>query len=454
MSTLRFVLRTDKPDKLGRCPIEMIYQISGQRKKSFTELKLNPILSEGGQWDIKTQRAIYLRPDQLKKIKRASPDLPLSNILLMESEVNEINSELTSIAAQINDIEKLFKLNKEVYSAESVVAKYKATLTDKTEKTDHKEFLYNFIDEYISEHSATRAYGSLTVYKSVKNHLLNYQTKTKERIRFDKLDYAFFQRFQNFLIECTKTDINGNVSPMLNNTTIAKALSTLKTLIGYARKNGIKINEGYRDFTIKKEKLEVVALTQDEFDKLRTIDLSVNKKLDRVRDIFCFSCATGLRVSDLLQLKREHIKGDEIKLVVTKTKRALTVPLNKISASILEKYKDQNKPLPIISAPKLNDYIKELCELAGIDDPVEIVRFRGAKREAITYPKYKLIHIHTGRKTFVTLSLEKGMSAEQVMAITGHTDYQSFKRYVDVTKKLTKVVMAKAWGEVPILQVV
>jgi integrase len=95
-----------------------------------------------------------------------------------------------------------------------------------------------------------------------------------------------------------------------------------------------------------------------------------------------------------------------------------------------------------------------LCKKAKINEPIEIVRFRGSKRETETLPKHDLIHLHTGRKTFCTLSLEKGMSAEQVMSISGHTDYKSFKRYVDVTEKLKKVVMIKAWGDVPKLKAV
>ena len=154
------------------------------------------------------------------------------------------------------------------------------------------------------------------------------------------------------------------------------------------------------------------------------------------------------------QLKREHIKRDEINLTVKKTKTELTVPLNGITSKILDKYKELHKPLPLISSQKLNTYIKELCKDAKINEPIEIVRFRGSKRETKTFPKYELIHLHTGRKTFCTLSLEKGMSAEQVMSISGHTDYKSFKRYVDVTEKLKKVVMVKAWGEVPVLKAV
>jgi integrase len=179
---------------------------------------------------------------------------------------------------------------------------------------------------------------------------------------------------------------------------------------------------------------------------LYNFDLSENKKLAQVRDIFCFSCATGFRYSDLKQLKREHIKADEIILTIIKTGERLMVPLNPYSIGILSKYRQHHSPLPMISNQKLNDYVKELCLLAGINEPIEIVRSYGIKREAIIYPKHELISLHCGRKTFVTLSLEKGMSAEQVMACTGHRSYQSFKRYINITGKLKKTAMMKAWG--------
>ncbi|WP_158991672.1 site-specific integrase [Mucilaginibacter sp. L196] len=448
MGTLRFTLRTDKIGKSLKCPLELIYQISGQRKKVFIDSKLNAI-----NWDAESQTAIYITPIKAKKIF-PQPYKNLDAVILMDSEVEEVNNSISKVKSDINDIEKRFELDKVPYTAQMVIDRFKNNKSEKTQKEEHRDLLFDFMDKYIKDHELTREKGSLGVYRSIKNHLHAYQAETKHKVRFETIDYAFFQRFQNFLIGRTKTNNNGEVSPLLNNTTIAKALSTLKTFLGYARRHGIKVNDSYKDFSIKREKLEVIALNEDEFTALLNIDLSQNKKLDKVRDIFCFSCASGLRVSDLEQLKREHIKNDEINLIVKKTKTELTIPLNKISYSILNKYKDQNKPLPLISSQKLNEYIKDLCELAKINDPIEIVRFRGPKRETIIYPKYKLIHIHTGRKTFVTLSLERGMSAEQVMAITGHTDYKSFKRYVDVSKKLAKVVMVKAWGEVSNLKAV
>jgi len=442
MSTLRFNLRADKPDKFTKCPLELIYQVSGQRKYyQLKDTKLNSI-----NWDAGHQLAVYVTP--LKAKKMLLPDLhkSLDKIVLLETEVETMNSYIAKVKADIRDIEVRFELDKIPYSATMVIDALKSGSSSKTKKEEHKDYLFDFMDKYITDHISSREAGSLTVYKSVKNHLQAYQAETKNKVRFDTIDYAFFQRFQTFLINRTKTDAKGAVKPLLNNTTIAKALSTLKTFLNYARKNGIKVNDSYKSFSIKREKLEVIALTQAELSALLNMDLTKNKRLDQVRDVFCFSCASGLRISDMQQLKREHIKQDEINLVIKKTKTELTVPLNEITYAILDKYKELHKPLPLISSQKLNIYIKELCKDAQINEPIEIVRFRGAKRETTTYPKYELIHLHTGRKTFCTLSLEKGMSAEQVMGISGHTDYKSFKRYVDVTEKLKKVVMMKAWG--------
>ena len=441
IGTLNFVLRTQKTLKNGKAPIYLTYSI--HRIRIFNSINRYSIFSD--YWDIDSQRAKYIPQREARKLM---PDI-LPNDLLTETEINDINDEIDKVKVNIQEIENMFEALKKPFSSQMVIDELKAidAVSPKTKKEEQTGLVFDFIDRYVNENESTREKGSLSVYKSVKNHLQVYQDTTGHKVTFEKIDYSFFQKFQTFLIQRTKKNKAGEVSPMLNNTTIAKALSTLKTFLGYARKHGIKVNNSYRDFTIKREKLEVIALTQEEFDSLMNADLSGNKRLDKTRDVFCFACATGLRYSDLDQFKREHIIDGFIKMTIKKTKTELTIPLNSISASILYKYKELNKPLPMISNQNLNYYIKELCEQVGIDQPTEIVRFYGKKRVIKTVPKYELIGFHQGRKTFVTLSLEKGMSAEEVMTISGHEDYKSFSRYVKVTENRKKVVMLKAWGE-------
>lgn len=441
MGTTRIVLRTETKDKDGLSQIRLVYQISGKRQYFKTSLK-----AREENWDQKKQQAIYI---DKKTAKKLLPGVDFDT-LPSSKEIEEINQEINLLRKEVADIEKRFMLNKIPYSTQMVIDAMEEKRMPVTKKEATSKELYFFIGKYINDHSSTRKRGSLSVYKSLMNHLQQYQKQTGKNISFDTIDYSFFQEFQNFLI-----DKQG-----LNNTTVAKQLSTVKTFITYAKKQGVVISDKYKDFTIKKEKLEVIALTNDEFETLYKMDLSENKKLDHVRDVFCFSCVTGLRYSDLAQLNRVHIQRDEIKLNIQKTSEQLTIPLNPYSKAILAKYKNQHRPLPVISNAKMNEYLngkdvkddkgktkhhKGLCEIAGINEAVEIVRFRGTKRETNTYPKYELITVHTGRKTFVTLSLEKGMSAEEVMSITGHKDYKSFSRYFVITDIRKKAVMSKAW---------
>jgi integrase len=423
----------------------LIYQISGQRKYyAIPESSILPVY-----WDAEGQKVKFVDG---KTVKQLMPDAE-SKTVLLKDELNQVKETLDGIRIKVQAIENSFLERGIPFSAQMVVDRLKEGSRLQTKKDESSTFLFEFMDRYINDHQGIREKGSLSVYHSLKNHLKAYEQQTAKKVSFLAIDYGFFKSFQNFLIKHRQ----------LNNTTVAKQLSTVKTFLNYARLHGIEVPDGYKDFKIKREPLEVVALTLDEFETLFNMDLSNNLRLDKVRDIFCFSCATGLRFSDLDQLKREHIKNGEIRLTVKKTKELLSIPLNTYSASILAKYQEQLAPLPMISNQKMNAYLKGwddkneqtgttihhpgLCEIAGINEPVEIVRFRGAVREAKILPKFKLIGVHTGRKTFATLSLEKGMSAEETMAITGHKDYKSFKRYVKVTEQRKKVVMGKAWGQ-------
>lgn len=426
MGTIKLTLRTDKPliktetKGVYKYPVELQYLISGQRKYFNTGQKLFE-----DNWSQGEQKAVFIRKGSL-----------------LQSEINKVNDELNEITGTIRKIERRFDDNKLEFSPATVIDELIKIRRPNNQKGSVNN-VFDFIDQYITEHQTTRVKGSLSVYKALRTHLSNFNKK----VTFDKIDYQFFQAFQTFLVDKEIKDKAGKViKTRLTNITAAKQLSTLKTFLNYAKVRGVIVSDKYKSFKIKQERLEVIALTNDEFENLLKLDLSANRPLDQVRDVFCFSCTTGLRYSDLKQLRREHIKADEIKITVKKTKDPLTIPLTPYSKAILRKYKDFKNPLPVISNQKMNEHLKKLGRMAEINEQIEIVRYRGNVREAIVYPKYELIGCHTGRKTFATLSLERGMSAEEVMLIGGWEDYKSFKRYGKVTEERKKFVMMKAWG--------
>lgn len=169
---------------------------------------------------------------------------------------------------------------------------------------------------------------------------------------------------------------------------------------------------------------------------------------------FLFQCFTGQRFSDIAEIKRDDIKNNSWYLHTYKTKDIIEIPLTELALEILDKYKANEKPLPIISHQKTNQLLKEVCKLAGIDEPITIVRYRGNQRIEINKPKYEFISTHTARRTFVTLSLEKGMKAETIMEITGHKNYKTFKKYLKITSKVKHNEMNKYWKKPALLKII
>ncbi len=199
---------------------------------------------------------------------------------------------------------------------------------------------------------------------------------------------------------------------------------------------------------MKDTQKEVIFLTDAGLDAIRNYAIPPTKQyLERVRDVLIFCCYSGLRHSDVYNLKKSDIKDDHIEVTTGKTADSLIIELNNHSRAIWNKYKDvafpDNKALPVISNRKMNDYIKELGELAGIDMPVRITQYRGNEREDVVLPKYQLLSTHTGRKTFICKALALGIPVQIVMKWTGHSDYKTMKPYIDVADEIRASAMNK-----------
>ena len=193
---------------------------------------------------------------------------------------------------------------------------------------------------------------------------------------------------------------------------------------------------------------KVIFLTRNELDKIRACQIPAAKQyLERVRDVLLFSCFTGLRHSDVYNLKRSDVKEEHIEITTIKTADSLIIELNDHSKAILEKYKDipfqNNKALPVVSNQKMNEYLKELGELAEIDEPVRETYYKGNERIDEVTPKYALLSTHTGRRTFICNALALGIPVQVVMKWTGHSDYKAMKPYIDIADDIKIQAMNK-----------
>ncbi len=169
--------------------------------------------------------------------------------------------------------------------------------------------------------------------------------------------------------------------------------------------------------------------------------------LYNVRQLFLLSCLTGLRYSDYSRIKSEHLKKDHegnplIHIRQEKTGEFVDIPLtseaNEITSQLL------SKEIHPITNQKMNLYVKELCRQVGINEPFEVNKYKGKAKTTHTFPKFQLITTHTGRRTFATNLLLKGVPAEVVMQFTGHKDYRSFSKYVNIPKVSQMALVRKA----------
>ena len=90
----------------------------------------------------------------------------------------------------------------------------------------------------------------------------------------------------------------------------------------------------------------------------------------------------------------------------------------------------------------MNEYLKHLCELCEINEPITRVNFKAGQREEETQPKYALIGTHAGRRTFICFALSSGIPPQVVMKWTGHSDYKAMKPYIDIAEKVKAEQMA------------
>lgn len=274
-------------------------------------------------------------------------------------------------------------------------------------------------------------------YVTLKSKLIAFQTFSNFAIKFETIDLMFYDLFKNYLLE--KENLSTN--------TMFKYFKYLKTFMKWSYEKKKHSNLDFKSFKTPQHQTDIIYLTDWELSKLYDYDLSNNKPLSNVRDVFLFQCYTGVRYSDILNLKRHDIKNNVWHLHTKKTKQYLQIPITKKANAILKRYENDTKPLPSVSEQKTNARLKELCKLVGIDELVSIVKYRGNNKDEKEFFKYELVSTHTARRTFVTLSLEKGMRPEIVMAITGHTDYSSFKKYIKIVTTIKEQEIKQAWDE-------
>lgn len=400
-------------------PIRMRVTYNGKRVEFTTGYRIDV-----SKWDAEKQK---VRNGCTNKLKQSSSD---------------INMDLQQQQAELQNVFKEFEVQNILPTPAQLKDAFNSRMKSNEVMEKQQEItLFEVFDKFVKERGCQNSWTKATYQKfaALKNHIKEF----KEDITFEYLDEQGLNEFIMFL--CTEKD-------MLN-TTIGKQIGFLKWFLRWGFQKGYHQNNAFEIFKprLKIAKKPVIFLSKEELQKLCSYEIPAEKQyLKRVRDVFLFCSFTGLRYSDVCNLKRSDIKSDRIVITTQKTTDGLIIELNEVSKAILDAYKNFCFPndmvLPVISNQKMNKYLKELGELAGIDEPVKVPYCKGNERTDKVFPKYKLLGSHAGRRTFVSTALIKDIPPHVVMKWTGHKDYKSMEPYIDVADKTKKQYMEKMNG--------
>ena len=420
-----FALESRKKDGVPiveNVPIRMRVNFASQRIEFTTGYRIDV-----AKWDVDKQR---VKNGCTNKLKQSA---------------SEINAALLGYYTELQEIFKRFEVADMMPSPAEVKEAFnnRHGQNEKTElaSADTSNVPSNFYEAFddfvrVCGRQNDWTHSTFEKFAAVKNHLKNFRSE----LSFEFFNEEGLTEYVQYLREVRE----------MRNSTIGKQLSFLKWFLRWSFKQGMHSNNAYDTFKpkLKDTQKKIIFLTWEELNRLREFKIPPTKQaLERVRDVFLFQCFTGLRYSDVFNLRRSDIKGEHIEVTTVKTSDSLIIELNDHSKAILEKYKDvefeNDKALPVITNQKMNDYLKELAELAEINKPVRQTYYKGNERIDEVTPKYALLGTHAGRRTFICNALALGIPPQVVMKWTGHSDYKAMKPYIDIADDIKASAMSK-----------
>jgi len=397
MATLKFVLSKSQNQRKIKSPESML-MLRYTHKKKVTYITTHKNIRDD-HWDSKNQ-----------KIKRSSPGSDRANIYL------------NNIKQKLNDIVNGLLIENEDPSTNYVKSLYSEQKAKQNKKTQFTFFEY--AEHFLDLSKKSKSPGTLKTYRTVLNQLKKYENYSGKKLNWHNIDMDFYYDFQDFY-----TGVQG----FMNNGVI----KNIKVILNDATDKGYNTHLMYKNknFRTVREEVNNIYLSEEELDKIINLDLTDNKSLERVRDLFIVGCYTGLRFSDFSELKKEHIVGDTFKIKTTKTNEWVTIPLMDIVKKIMVKYRDNSNSLPKSCVNQtMNKHLKEIGKLAEINGNFLKVRTKGRQRIEQSFEKYELITTHTARRSFATNMFKRGVPSRVIMKITGHRTEKAFSTYIKVSQ--------------------
>ncbi|MBS7565659.1 site-specific integrase [Mucilaginibacter conchicola] len=383
MLAVLFCLRKPKNYESGSAPIYLRITVDGKRTEISIGRKCNP-----DRWDIDTGRATGNKED-----------------------ARSLNAFMSSIEHQLYEIHRQMTAADETVTVETIKSRY----TGKLERArtlvaifeDHNEKMKALIGHEFEKSTWQRYETALMHTKD----FMQWQYNITD-IPVSKINFAFLNDFEYYL---------RTVRKCANNSAI-KYIKNLGKIVRICLGNGWLTIDPYLNYKPRTQKVYRQVLDTKELDRLTKKKIP-NARLRTVRDIFVFSCYTGLAYVDARKLKRsELVKGIDNKTWIytqrQKTDTLSRIPVLPVAAGIIRTYDKhpqciaENLLLPVMSNQKMNAYLKELAGICDIE---------------------KELTFHIARHTFATtVTLNNGVPIETVSKMMGHTSIKTTQIYAKV----------------------
>lgn len=292
------------------------------------------------------------------------------------------------------------------------------------------EYTQKYIDEAPYKENGKKSTGlskgRVQNLKLFKNTIERYELEmfSKKSILIKNINLLFVENFKIWLF-AQKYSINY----------VGKNIANIKTICLDAQKNDFEISSQVKNIKViseSKEPENIIILNEAEQDKIKDAKL-IRESLINARKWLLLGCLIGQRGGDLLNITDDNIKALNgikiIELKQQKTGKLVAIPLLPEALEIIE------NGLPYkISLPRYNKYIKDVCEIAEINEPITH-RKKVTSRDATTIetlPKFKFITSHIARRSFAT-NFYGRIPTPVLMNITGHGTEQVFLKYIGKT---------------------
>lgn len=328
----------------------------------------------------------------------------------------EINQYLNGVHSQLFQCYQELRASNERITPQSIKSTYFAE--------ESKYYTMCDIIEYHNSQMFDKLRGNTSrLYLTSQKYILLFIKKEykKQDMELSKLDYGFILKFESFL----RKHKPNHYQPQIGNNAVMKHIQRLRRMITLAFQIEWIEKDPFIRFKQRLVKTNRGYLSADELKRLEEQNIS-SQRLKSVRDMFLFSCYTGLAYCDLMELKNDNlvIGRDGKPWIVTtrkKNENTVNVPLLPKPLALIDQHRMNNETIindtlfPSISNQKMNSYLKEIAILAEIT---------------------KNLTFHMARHTFATtIALSNGMPIETISKLLGHTKLTTTQIYAKVVEK-------------------